>query len=174
MIYLLYIVAFLGMIIFHTSVVFFFPVLAQGYDLIALFVIYLGLYRPVRESLPIIVLAGLTMDTISSGPFGLYLTAYGWIFVSVVWMMRFMRAGNHLLLPVIVGVGVLIENLVVIGTVALLTPGMQVPATAARSLALQFLWAVVTGPLLLWVANRLHGRLDRWRAEVFADNGGYG
>ncbi len=86
MIYFIYIAVCLGMIILQTSVMPYVPLFHRFYDLVALFIIYLGLYRPVRESVLLIVFVSVVMDTLSGGPFGLYLTTYGWIYVGVVWM----------------------------------------------------------------------------------------
>jgi len=172
MIYFIYIAICLGMIILQTSVMPYVPLLYGFYDLIALFVIYLGLYRPVRESVLLIVFVSVVMDTLSGGPFGLYLTTYGWIYVGVVWMGRFMRMGNNYLLPAVMAVGVLIQNIIFIGTVTILIPDAQIPTTALRTITIQIIWAVITGPLLLVFFNYAHRGWDLWTANLLAERNG--
>jgi rod shape-determining protein MreD len=172
MIYFIYIAVCLAMIILQTSVMPYLPLFDHFYDLIALVVIYLGLYRSVRESIFLIVFVSVLMDTLSGGPFGLYLATYGWIYIGVVWMRRFMRVGNQLLLPAVMAAGILIQNIISIGTVTILIPQTQMPTTVFRTVATQILWAVVTGPLLLTLFNYAHQRWDHWTAELFADRNG--
>ena len=172
MIYFIYIAVCLAMIILQTSVMPYFPLFQHFYDLIALVVIYLGLYRPVRESIFLIVFVSVLMDTLSGGPFGLYLATYGWIFVGVVWMRRFMRVGNQLLLPAVMAVGILIQNIISIGTVTLLIPETQMPTTVLRTVFTQILWAVITGPLVLKFFNYGHRQWNQWTAELFAERNG--
>jgi rod shape-determining protein MreD len=172
MIYFIYIAICLGMIILQTSIMPNFPLFYHFYDLIALLVVYLGLYRPLREGIPLVVFAGLVMDSMSGGPFGLYLTTYGWIYIGVVWMGRFMRMGNRILLPAIMAVAILVENIISIGTVALLMPEARTPATVAWTVAVQILWGVCTGPILLVLFDYAHRQWEQWTADLFADRNG--
>ena len=172
MIYFIYIAVCLALIILQTSVMPYLPLFNRFYDLIALVVIYLGLYRPVRESIFLIVFVSVLMDTLSGGPFGLYLATYGWIYVGVVWMRRFMRVGNQLLLPAVMAVGILIQNIISIGTVTILIPESQMPTKVFSTVTTQILWAVITGPLLLALFNYAHQRWDHWTTELFADRNG--
>jgi len=172
MIYFIYIAICLGMVILQTSVMTYLPMFDRFYDLIALFVIYLGLFRPVRESVLLIVFVSVVMDTLSGGPFGLYLTTYGWIYVGVVWMGRFMRVGNWLLLPAVMAAGVVIQNMIFIVTVTMLIPDAQMPTKVLRSVTTQVLWAVVTGPLLLTLFSYAHQRWDQWKADLFGERNG--
>ena len=172
MIYFIYIAVCLAMIILQTSVMPYLAWFNHFYDLIALVVIYLGLYRPVRESIFLIAFVSVLMDTLSGGPFGLYLATYGWIYIGVVWMRRFMRVGNQLLLPAVMAVGILIQNIISIGTVTMLIPDSQIPAAVLRTVTIQILWAVTTGPLLLMLFNYGHQRWDQWTAELFAERNG--
>jgi rod shape-determining protein MreD len=112
------------------------------------------------------------MDTLSGGPFGLYIATYGWIYFGVIWMRRFMRVGNQLLLPAVMAVGILIQNIISIGTVTMLIPESQMPARVLRMVTVQILWAVTTGPLLLVLFNHGHQRWDQWTAELFAERNG--
>jgi hypothetical protein len=119
------------------------------YDLTALFIIYLGLYRPVRESLPFVIFLGFVMDSLSSTPFMLYITAYLWLFFSVVGIAKILRLEGSFRLPFIVALGVLIENLIFIGIIFVLNSGPWFSVTVVRSIAVQSLWAICTGSLFL-------------------------
>jgi rod shape-determining protein MreD len=134
------------------------------YDLFIVFVFYLGLYRPVREGLPVVFIVGLTMDNLSGAPFGLYITIYFWLFVGMRWIIKYLRAENKLFLSLVVVVAVIIENFLVMGTFAFFGPSEQLPAEAAKNIALQTVWALVTGPLfllsLLSISKRFHIQLN--------------
>jgi cell shape-determining protein MreD len=69
------------------------------YDLLIPFVIFLSICLPARECLPFILVLGFIVDNLSGSPFGLYLTFYFWLFVSMRWVIKYLRAGNKSLLP---------------------------------------------------------------------------
>ena len=79
--YLFNISACLFLVILQTTIIPYLPLLDKFYDLLIPFIVYLGLSRPVRESLPFVLFLGFIMDNLSGGPFGLYLTTYFWLFV---------------------------------------------------------------------------------------------
>ena len=89
--------------------------LAGIYDLLIPFVIFLSICMPVRECLPFILALGFIVDNLSGSPFGLYLTFYFWLLVSMRWIIKYLRAGNKLFLSLIVIAAVLIENILVMG-----------------------------------------------------------
>ena len=91
MIYAFHLIVCLLLVLFQTTL------LAVGgpihfYDLLVPFVIYLGAYRPPKEAVPVLILAGLAMDGISGGVFGVYLTVYLWLYVGVRWAIQ--RVGD--------------------------------------------------------------------------------
>ena len=83
------------------------------YDLMAPFVVYLGVHRLTREAIPVLILGGLAMDGISGCVFGVHLTVYLWTFFGVRWAIQFLHVGNVIFLPLLVTAGVLFESLVV-------------------------------------------------------------
>ena len=149
------------LIIFQTTILPHFPLFDNFYDLPALFVIYLGVYRPARESLPVVILLGFIMDSLSSTPFMLYITAYFWLFLSVRGITKILRLEGSFRLPFIVVSGVLIENLIFIVTVSILDSGFKSSLTVLRSVAIQLLWAVVTGSLFLVSLDYCHRSLNK-------------
>jgi cell shape-determining protein MreD len=144
------------------------PLFERFYDLLTPFIIYLSIFRSVRESMVIIFIFGFFMDIISGGPFGLYLTAYVWLFISVRWAITFLHVGDSLLLPIIVAAGVLMENLIFIGTSAMFEQGSRISEAMVSTVIVQVLWAIFTGPLFLMFFNYSHRQWDRWFKEVLA------
>lgn len=158
----------LCLIVIQTTVMPHIPFLERFYDLLTPFVIYLSIFRSVRESMVIIFVFGFFMDIISGGPFGLYLTAYVWLFIGVRWAITFLHVGDSLILPFVVAAGVLIENLIFIGTSAMFSQCSQISEAIVSTIIVQVLWAIFTGPLFLMFFNYSHRRWDRWFNEILA------
>jgi rod shape-determining protein MreD len=137
------------MVVFHTTIapgsVFF----SGTYDLLVTFVIYLGFYRKIRDGIGFVFFSGLLMDVYTGGIFGIYMTAYFWLYVVVVGLTLFMRTNNIMLLPPVVFFGVIFENFVLIGVTILIDPEVSIPSSALRIFAGQAIWAFFTGPLLI-------------------------
>ena len=172
MIALFYIIVSVCLIVFQTIVRPSIPMLGGVYDLLIPLIIYFSLFRPVREALPAVALLGFFMDTLSGAPAGVFLSAYLWQFLGIQWMVRYLRVGNTLLLPLVVAVCVLVENLICLGTIVLSTPGMRFPHGTLGLISVQLLWALVTGAVLLWLME--FGRLQwkKWAVAVAGKMGG--
>jgi len=166
MTYCLHIFIGLCLIVIQTTVMPHIPLFARFYDLLAPFVIYLSIFRSVRESMIIVFVFGFFMDIISGGPFGIYLTAYVWMFIGVRWAITFLHVGDGLLLPVVVTAGVLMENLVFIGTSAMFEQSSRISETMVSTIIVQVLWAIFTGPLFLMLFNTSHRRWNLWLNEI--------
>ena len=149
------------LIILQTTILPHLPLFDNFYDLPALFVIYLSVYRPARESLPVVIFLGFIMDSLSSTPFMLYITAYFWLFLSVHGITKILRLEGSFRLPFIVVSGVLIENLIFIVTVSVLDSGFRFSLTVLRSIAIQSLWAICTGSLFLVSLDYCHRGLNK-------------
>ena len=169
MTFFLYIFICLGFIVIQTTLFPLFSWLTDFYDLLIPFVVYLGLFRSLKEGLPVVFFLGLTMDTLSGGAFGIYSTTYFWLYACIVWLIGFFHFKNNFLLPFIVVVGVLVENLVFLGTITLGSPGGALPQGTVRTLAIQLLWALFTGPLLLLLIRSVHLPWLRWARGKLAD-----
>lgn len=144
------------LIILQTTIMPHLPLFDNFYDLTALFIIYLGLYRPVRESLLVVILLGFVLDSLSSTPFMLYITAYFWLFLSVRGITKILRLEGSFRLPFIVVSAVLIENLIFIGTVFMLDSEFRFSGTVLRGLVVQSIWALFTGSLLIVILDFGH------------------
>jgi cell shape-determining protein MreD len=165
----IYILICLGFIVLQTTL---FPLVSwlDGfYDLLIPFVVYLGLFRPLKEGLPVVFFLGLTMDTLSGGAFGIYSTTYFWLYGGIAWLIGFLHFKNNLLLPFVVVVGVFLENLVFLGTVKLGNPDGSLPLGIFRTVSVQLIWAMFTGPLLLLLIRSVHRGWTKWIAERFGD-----
>ena len=126
------------------------------YDLLIPFVVYVGLFRPLKEGLTVVIVLGLLVDGLSSGPFGLFLTTYLWLFAGVKWVVTFLHAHSKVILPFVVALGVLLENAVFLGVVGLLMPGAQFPLDTHKTVLVQFTLAVFTGPVCLLLIEAGH------------------
>ena len=162
MTYLLYTGVCLLVIVFQTTLSMHFAIFGGMYDLFLLFVIYLGFYRTVREGFPFVLLLGLTMDALSGGPFGLYLTSYFWLYICILGMTRFMRVGNNMILPLVVIGSILFQNIIFLGTMTFFVPEAKIPAFLYRNVLTQLLWSVITGPVLILLFRRAHLALEKW------------
>ena len=169
MTFFIYIFICLGFIVIQTTLFPLFAWLTDFYDLLIPFVVYLGLFRPLKEGLPVVFFLGLTMDTLSGGAFGIYSTTYFWLYVCIAWLIGFLHFKNNLLLPFIVVVGVLVENLVFLGTIMLGNPGGTLPQGTVKILTIQLLWALFTGPLLLLLIRSVHLSWLKWAQEKLAE-----
>ncbi len=162
----------LFLVILQTTVMPYLPLLDSFYDLLIPFLVFLGLSRPVRESLPFVFFLGFLMDNLSGSPFGLYLTAYFWLFVGVKGITKLLQVGNRLfIMTLIVAVGVLIENLFFLGTLTILGPDQQLAGDAAKTVTIQVLWVIWTGPIFLVVLRDLQNRLDAGFKAIYARKG---
>jgi len=141
------------------------------YDLLIPFVLYLGIFRPAGESLVVVFFLGFIMDNLSAGPFGLFTTIYFWLFVGTKWLIKFLHAGNYVLLPFIAALGVLEGNIIFFGTLVLLTDS-RFPADAVKTVAEQVLWALCSGGFFLVFLNHLHKKWDKWLNGWFEKENG--
>lgn len=142
------------------------------YDLELIFVFYLSLYRPLRESIPLVLILGFVMDNFSGAPFGLYLTTYFWLFFGVRWVTYFLRVRNIVLLPLLIASGILLKNAIFISTIAMDVNWMEFHLDILKTVGYQVLWAILTGPVLLMVFGRVHYRWDLWMLKLFEEKEG--
>ena len=155
------------LIIFQTAVKPQILFLGGFYDILTVYVIYLGLYHRVRQTLPIILISGLIMDTISGSPLGMFMTAYLWTFLLTRWTTRLIHRDNLVLRFFVAGVGVLIQTGVYVGTTLLLGHAtLFADPTLAAAIA-QLLWALGTGALLITFFRHAHHLWERFLNTYF-------
>jgi rod shape-determining protein MreD len=162
----------LFLVILQTTVMPYFGLFNRCYDLLIPFIVYLGLYRPARESLPFVFFLGFIMDNISGGPFGLYLTTYFWFYIGVIGITRLLQVGDRLfIIMLIAAAGVLAENLIFLGTFAIFGNAPQSSGDAAQIITIKILLAACTGPLLLIVLRNAQRRLDAGFKALYTRSG---
>jgi rod shape-determining protein MreD len=135
------------------------------YDLVIPLVVYIALFRPLREGAALVGLIGLTMEGLSGGPFGIYITTYYWSFAILKWLIGFFNVQSTFLIPFIVAACVVLQNLVVIFMVFLGGGDIQAVMGNIRHLSVQVLWAIPTGPVFLVVLQHMQERFDQWAGE---------
>lgn len=165
MIYAFHLIVCLLLVLFQTTL------LAVGgpihfYDLLVPFVIYLGVYRPPKEAIPVLILAGLAMDGISGGVFGVYLSVYLWLYVGVRWAIQFLHAGNAVMLPLLVAVGVAFASLVTAFSAVVVAKAAWPVETVFPVVSGQILWGALTGPFLMMLFIRGQRFVHRARRSV--------
>ena len=165
----LYIFIGLCMIILQSAIMPYIPLFDHFYDLLMPFVVYVGLFRTVHESMAVIILFGFVMDSLTGGPFGLYITSYFWTFITARWIIKLFHARHTLILLFVVAAGVLMQNLIFIGSLAIVTRGYRFSESAFKIVSIQILWAMLTGPLFLICYGVVHQRWDKWLERIRAD-----
>jgi len=160
--YFFYVFTCLVLVLIQMTVIHHFRVLSGFYDLFLLIVIFLGLYRNLRESIPVILFLGIIMDNLYNGPFGLYMTVYLWLYATIRWSSVYFHIKNKLFMVFAVASGVLIENLIFIGSFVMFNPDSQFPGNIPKNTLVQILWAFLTGPFFLMVINRAYNTWSGW------------
>lgn len=153
----------LTLVVLQTAVIPQFRLLDGFYDLTACLVIYLGLFRPVREGAAVVLIMGFVMDTLSGGPLGLYLVSYVWLFIGIRWVIGYLRVANTLLLPLAVVSGILLQSGIFLACVSFLGAEAALPPDGLRLLAAQAVWGLFTGVALLGIFGYTQ---DRWARFV--------
>jgi hypothetical protein len=142
---------------------------AHLYDLMAPFVVYLGVYHRPRKAIPVLVLAGLIMDGISGGVFGIHLTAYLWMYVGVRWVIQYLHVGNVILLPLLVTVGIAFESLLTAFCAIVLASAAWPVESMFSIVSGQVMWGVATGPFLMLLFIRGQKVADRARRTMVTE-----
>jgi hypothetical protein len=94
------------------------------------------------------------------------------LFIGVKGITKLLQVGNRLfIITLIVVAGVLIENLIFLGTLTILGPDQQLSGNAAKTVTLQVLWAAWTGPVFLVVLGNLQNRLEAGFKAIYARKG---
>lgn len=167
MTYLLHSVLGLLLIVFQTAIRPQIGFVTGIYDVLIAYVLFLGLFRPLKEALTMALVFGFIMDSLSGGPFGLFLTTYFWLVLISRQITRFLHPGNLVLRFFIVGFGVIVQNGVYIG-VAMFLEGPAFSLSPIKQAAVtQLLWALATGFVLVTVFHRCQRMWDGFLGTYF-------
>jgi cell shape-determining protein MreD len=149
MTYLYYFIVSVFFILFQTVLAPHLFGLEYFYDLFIPFVLYLTLFRPFIEGIPVIFVLGLLLDSLSAGPFGLYGTCYIWLYFSVRGGVGYLHFGNIILLPLVVVLSVALQNILFLGAVFLFGQDWLLQDVHWNDIVGQLIWAGLTGPFLM-------------------------
>ncbi len=144
MLFWFYAAAIICLVLAQTVIMPFIPCLHSFYDVLIPFIICLGLFRSLRESLPVVLLCGFLIDGLSGGSFGLYSTTYIWLYICCRCVIRFFHAENRFILFFSVVLGVILQNIIFF----MLEPGDQ-DRYIMNFFQIQVICAFITGPFLL-------------------------
>lgn len=128
------------------------------YDLLIPLVVFLGLRLWDGRGVALVAILGLVMDLVSGGIFGLYLSTYFWIFLSVKGISRYFDVDDKIFQSILIAVCVLGQHLVFCASLAPPWKGAQLLAAQTTPVLLQTTLAALTGPGILMVLGRLQSR----------------
>ncbi|NVL90237.1 MAG: hypothetical protein HWN69_04465 [Desulfobacterales bacterium] len=126
------------------------------YDLLIPLVVFLSLNFPKRKGILVVVILGLIMDILSGAIFGLYLSIYFWIFLSVKGLSKCFDVGDTIFQSVLIGVCVLGQHFMFCAP----CKGAQLLTVRVVPVLLQTVFAMLTGPGILMLLEALHIRLQ--------------
>jgi cell shape-determining protein MreD len=166
---LFYVLVSLCLVLIKTTLIPGMPLFDKFYDLLLPIIIYLSFFRSKVEGVPIVLFFGVIMDSLCGGPMGLFLIIYIWLYVGMRWLAQFLHTGSVMLLALAVAMGVVFEISILLGYMALLAPRASIPVDAGETVALQIMWALITGPMIMMIIAWFQKQLDFWRSRIFAD-----
>ena len=164
-----YILVSLCLVIIKTTLIPLAPPFEKFYDLLIPIIIYLSLFRSVKEGIPIVLFFGLIMDSLCGGPVGLYLATYTWLYAGMWWLRQFLHTRNFVLVALSVTIGVIFEGLIMLAYMVVLAPTAILPEDTLRTLLMQALWSLATGPLILLLIGWAQKQVDVLRDHMFPD-----
>ena len=170
--YIFYILTALTLLIFQTSLMTSLDVFSDFCNLEAVFVVYLSLFRPWREGMMAAFFAGLLTDTLSGGPWGVYTTAYLWLFAGIKWLVGYLHAENFILIPFIITGGLLFENAILVIVLAIVNKGLYFPQEVFHSVMVQLMWSFFAGPFILLGIKSVQKKWDSWAARFVSEKYG--
>jgi cell shape-determining protein MreD len=141
------------------------------YDLLTPMVIHISVYRPLREGVPLILLLGMAMDSLSGGPPGLYISLYVWLYLAMRYLKQFLHVGNLILLSLVAITGVGLESLAFFGLIGMQSPVGQIWPVAVHTFLRQMVFAVFTAPVILVGLHLGQLRVNRIMKAMFSENG---
>ncbi len=161
MIYFFYLILSFMITLLQTVILTNIPLFNHFYDLFLVIVLYIGLFRPISEGLPIVLILGLFVDGISGSPFWVYTTTYLWFLIIVKWVIQYFDAGSTIILPFAIAAGVLLENSFFIVVATGFTHSARLSSNIINIVIPQIIWAVFTGPFIMIVFKTLHEKMGQ-------------
>ena len=128
------------------------------YDLLIPLVVFLALRLRGGRGISLVVMLGLVMDLVSGGIFGLYLSTYFWIFLSVKGVSKYFDVNDTTFQSVLIALCVFGQHVVFCASLAPPWKGTQMLAFQPTPVLLQTALALFTGPGILTLLGRLQKR----------------
>lgn len=147
-------------IAFQTGMATYLPIEARPCDLMIPLAVYLTLYRRPEEGLPALIIAGAFMDALSSGPVGVYIVTYIWIFFVFKRMTRWVHIHYAALFFIVSCFGLLFEN-AIFWIAALFSPHpLAFPEKGPVILSVQLAWLICAVPFLFILLEKYFRVVD--------------
>ncbi len=162
---LFYIVAALCLVIIQTTILPGFPLFNNFYDLLIPVTVYLGFFRPFHEGAPVVLFSGIALDSLSGAPFGLYSSTHIWLYFGARGIGKILHVRNYVLLPLMIGAGVLVENLLFLGTFMIMKIGPPFDGAVFRVIGVQVVWGAAAGTIFILLLLRFQTGIDHYRKE---------
>lgn len=162
-----YLCMFFVFFLIQTSNLWFFSILNKRFDLLLVIVLSLSLKFSHIRTLGAVFLLGVTMDSISGGPFALYISAYVWIYILIRSLKAFVHLENIFFLVCIGVVAVVVENLFFL---FVLVMGRGLDAIYYKDLvtmAYQTAWGLIVIPLLVLAIDWLEQSVSALAEKAF-------
>jgi hypothetical protein len=154
--YCVYILCGLGMVIAQTTLIPHLAFASHFFDLMLPLVIYLAVFRPLPEALPVVLFLGVLMDNVSGGSFGLYLTSYAWVFIGTRAAAKVVHAERPILIVLTLISAVAAQNALFLATLGVAGQGDLPAGWVLRVVTEQIGWVLLIGPFLAWGMRKAH------------------
>ena len=112
--YVFYFLVSLLLVVFQTAIFPYLTLFKNCYDLLVPLILYMAFFRPVFEGILVALVVGFVMDSMTGSAFGTFISIYFWLFVGTRWGMQYFHSGTTVFLPFALGIGVLLENLILL------------------------------------------------------------
>lgn len=161
--YVFYLIFGIFLIGLHTAVLSDLPAFISFYDILIPFVVYLSLFRGFPAGLSVVLIIGFVMDMVSAAPNGTYMTAFMIVFLMFRNITAYFHARVTVLFTACTAVGIGIESLVFGAFHMLSQMDLDVSFTAFQIVMVQFIWVLLTGPLIYRLFDALFAGVDHIR-----------
>ena len=169
--YLFYLGICIFLVAIQTTVLASLPSIIVFYDLMISLVVYFSLYRRFMDGLPVVIIAGITMDMLSGAPLGVYLTTYIWVFVFFRSIRRYIRVADTVLFTFLVAMGMLFENCILWIAIAFQSWPPDMTVDAIKIVLSQLVWIGITTPFFLLVFHHVFSAIDSLLDGSIVENG---
>jgi rod shape-determining protein MreD len=147
--FLFYLCLFFFFFLVQTSNFWVFSILNQRFDLLLVIVLCLSLKFSHIRIIIAVFLLGVAMDSVSGGPFGLYSSAYVWIYILIRSLKAFVYLENIVFIVCLGIAAVVVENLFFMFVLVI---GKGLDAVQYNDLVTmvdQVAWSLIVVPLLV-------------------------